>query len=468
MPSEKKKVSSETKEASASTKYKWDREKWEKDPTWWDPFNKSGRLKGKGGTSRARQERGALRTPEERQARKAKRDEDALRLEKEASAKKAGEAKNVEAREKWAEEPKKVEAPEKGAEAPKKVEAPEKRAAEAKPVEALEKGAAEAKPAFAKEESHKPLKKKAKESSKPLEKKAPEATYKEALMCWQNKEQAAEKQWVKKPHQATGPPSEERNEQNKEEKEKKRRTHLGFVSLGASSSSTSEAGENSKPLKKVAVDWHNVIQVWSHKQGDHVPDAHIRAIWHLQAEDIKVVLISFAGPAKGDEVEEWARSLPVRFDEIIICSKKTCWKGKADIALELGCECIIDDDADICWESLKKGLKAMPIQTWKQKHTRLRPTGHSLMQSGIWFPCKGLVPHKHLLQKESPANAIIRSMHILWEKRKPWCKKTKIQTAFVKKALSNNHWASIWRPLKKRHLFRQLHVKAWLDMTYLC
>ena len=50
-----------------------------------------------------------------------------------------------------------------------------------------------------------------------------------------------------------------------------------------------------------------------------------------------------------------------------------------------------------------------------QPNTRLRPTGHSLMQSGIWFPCKGLVPHKHLLQKENPANA----MHILCKKGIP-------------------------------------------------
>ena len=111
-------------------------------------------------------------------------------------------------------------------------------------------------------------------------------------MGWKDR---AGKQWVLKPQKAPEPPSEERTQaknkagsQNKQEKEKKRRTKVGYAFLGASSSS--ESGENTKPLKKVAVDWHNVIQVWSQRQGDHAPDAHIKAIWDLQAEETKVML----------------------------------------------------------------------------------------------------------------------------------------------------------------------------------
>ena len=111
-------------------------------------------------------------------------------------------------------------------------------------------------------------------------------------MGWKDR---AGKQWVLKPQKAPEPPSEVRTQaknkggsQNKQEKEKKRRTKVGYAFLGASSSSESE--ENTKPLKKVAVDGHNVIQVWSHRQGDHVPDAHIKAIWDLQAEEINVML----------------------------------------------------------------------------------------------------------------------------------------------------------------------------------
>ena len=39
-----------------------------------------------------------------------------------------------------------------------------------------------------------------------------------------------------------------------------------------------------QPLRKVAVDWHNVIQIWSRQDGDYVPDSHVRALWGLQAE----------------------------------------------------------------------------------------------------------------------------------------------------------------------------------------
>ena len=325
-------------------KWEWSREKWEQDESWWTPYNKLGRLKGKGSTTWARAARRAAETPEQREERKRLRDEKQKASSSEPLQKEATQ-----------DEPKEA-----ASSKPLQKEAESIEATSSKP---LQKEAEESSKPLQKEaeESSKPLKKEAEESSKPLKKEAPEATYKEILMGWQDKEQAAGKQWILKPQKATRPPSEERTQaknkkrsHNKQEKEKKRRTHIGFVSLGTSSSSTSEAEENTKPLKKVAVYWHNVIQVWSHRQGDHVPDAHIRAIWDLQAEEIKVVLISYAGPARGDEVEAWARSLPLRFDEIIICSKKTGWKGKADIALELGCECIIDDDADICRESLKK------------------------------------------------------------------------------------------------------------------
>ena len=42
---------------SMSKPYKWDKEKWEKDEEWWNPYNPAGRLKGKGTTSWARQMR---------------------------------------------------------------------------------------------------------------------------------------------------------------------------------------------------------------------------------------------------------------------------------------------------------------------------------------------------------------------------------------------------------------------------
>lgn len=43
----------------AQKPYKWDQAKWEKDDEWWNPYNKVGRLKGKGSTTWARQARRA-------------------------------------------------------------------------------------------------------------------------------------------------------------------------------------------------------------------------------------------------------------------------------------------------------------------------------------------------------------------------------------------------------------------------
>lgn len=66
-----------------STKpYKWEKTIFDQDPEWWDPYNKVGRLKGKGTTSRARQERRAAETSQERAERFRKREEDKKKNEK--------------------------------------------------------------------------------------------------------------------------------------------------------------------------------------------------------------------------------------------------------------------------------------------------------------------------------------------------------------------------------------------------
>lgn len=70
-----------------STKpYKWEKAIFDQDPEWWDPYNKVGRLKGKGTTSRARQERRAAETSQERAERIRKREEDKKKNEEGAGA----------------------------------------------------------------------------------------------------------------------------------------------------------------------------------------------------------------------------------------------------------------------------------------------------------------------------------------------------------------------------------------------
>ena len=365
-------------------KYTWDESQWVQDDEWWNPFNKIGRLKGKGTTSWTRAARRAAETPEERAERKRLRDEKKKQEQEAANSSKPLEQEAG------------------AASSSKPLEQEAEPASSKKPLEQ------EAEPASSK----KPLEQEAQPASspKPLEQEAKQ-TYKEVLVAWKEREEKQNKQWVKKPNvqQEKQPPAEVKEEEwklvegknnkkrQKEVKKKKeaesqakgkvlekdqqskslrRKTHQGYVPLGTSSSSSSSTGQvpeevalkekAPQPLRKVAVDWHNVIQIWSRQDGDYVPDSHVRALWDLQAEDFE--LISYAGQARGKEVEDWAKQLPLKFSEIIICRRKTGWGGKAQLAQEQGCEFIIDDDPDICWESFKKGLKVFPIKTWKQDH----------------------------------------------------------------------------------------------------
>ena len=414
--------------SSSSTKYKWDREKWEQDPTWWDPYNKSGRLKGKGRTTRARQERRALETPEERQARKGKRDQEALRLEKEASAKEAEiQLAKLEASVKEAEEKKKLEASAKEA-AEAKVEASAKEAAEAKPAQAHsekekaaeakaapEKGAAAAaKKVFGPSEKEKAAEDKAasaKEASAeakgssekdgPARKEQPsrpEATYKEVLVGWQLLEQQAsakEEPWVlvekKKPcKKGTREPLEKKAEPRKQPAAK-RKTEPGYVPLGSSSSSSSSSSpapqassakedrSHKEPLQKkaktpVAIDWHGVFQITEWGQ-DKVPDSHIAALWDLQPPGFENHLVSFCKWKREQEVREWLRKLPVNFDAEHFCRERCGEGGKVEYALKKGIDIVIDDNSSILWEAYKKGLWVMPIATWHEDHSYFQKQG---------------------------------------------------------------------------------------------
>ena len=202
-------------------KYEWSKEKWLQDETWWTPYNKSGRLKGKGSTSWARAARRAAETSEQREERKRLRDEkqkasSSEPLQKEATQDEPKEGASSKPLQKEAEESSqllKKEAEESSK--PLKKEAQEsskplkKEAQESS--QPLKKEAEESSKPLKKEaqESSQPLKKEAEESSKPLKKEAPAATYKEVLVGWKDR---AGKQWVLKPQKAPEPPSEERTQ----------------------------------------------------------------------------------------------------------------------------------------------------------------------------------------------------------------------------------------------------------------
>ena len=123
-----------------------------------------------------------------------------------------------------------------------------------------------------------------------------------------------------------------------------------------------------QPKKKVlGLDWHNVFQIqegWK----DVVPDKHIAKVWDLQAEGWEVHLISFCGQKRAQEVEDWARSLPIKWASVR-CIRERCgpW-GKAAWCKYLGCTVIMDDNKSILEEALQEGIDVLPVTTWHEKH----------------------------------------------------------------------------------------------------
>ena len=130
-----------------------------------------------------------------------------------------------------------------------------------------------------------------------------------------------------------------------------------------------------KPLKKrLALDWHNCFQI-REKGEDVVPNSHIRAYWDLQADGWEIFLLSFAGRERGEEVLQWAKSLPIKWAGMKIVTHRTgCW-GKAEWALHFKCTHVLDDTPEILRESLEKGLKVVPISTYWERHQWAKKQG---------------------------------------------------------------------------------------------
>ena len=119
--------------------------------------------------------------------------------------------------------------------------------------------------------------------------------------------------------------------------------------------------------RRLALDWHNCFQIREHGK-DVVPNRHIRAYWDLQAEGWEVVLVSFAGQQRGEEVLQWARSLPIKWAGMkIVCCRTGVW-GKAAWAKHFQCTHVLDDTPEILRESLEKGLEVLPISTYWERH----------------------------------------------------------------------------------------------------
>ena len=109
--------------------------------------------------------------------------------------------------------------------------------------------------------------------------------------------------------------------------------------------------EGRKGSKRVlCLDWHNVFQI---KEGwkDVVPDRHINKIWDLQAEQWEIHLISFCGQKRAQEVEDWARSLPIKWASVR-CIRERCGPGPSIL------------DALLSWTTTDISLKKPCKKAW--------------------------------------------------------------------------------------------------------
>ena len=126
--------------------------------------------------------------------------------------------------------------------------------------------------------------------------------------------------------------------------------------------------------KRLALDWHNCFQI-REKGEDVVPNSHIRAYWDLQADGWEVFLLSFAGRERGEEVLQWAKSLPIKWAGMKIVTHRTgCW-GKTEWALHFKCTHVLDDTPEILRESLEKRLKVVPISNYWERHQWAKKQG---------------------------------------------------------------------------------------------
>ena len=405
--------------------YKWDRDKWQRDDEWWNPYNPAGRLKGKGTTTWTRQEKRRKkreeeeREEEEKKGKSLKKGQPATLPEKKARNKEPAEPLEKKAEKATAstEERVKQEKPlekevekegKKGEEQPLKKEAEkDDKKGEEQP---LKKEAEEGD----KKEEEKPLEKEAGEDGKkgkekPLEKEAGEEGKKEEGKSLEKGQE--EDGWtVQKSKRKV-------QEEKREAKQKEQRSYLdvvvkggtlekghghhkkkgkvdeGYVGLGNSSSSSSNPMSQPSPPpqpkrlkgtpsaqqkesfperrpptppRKKPLEQRLALDWRNCMQvkeygRDLVPDRNIRAVWDLQAEGWEVCLLSFAGNAQGERVRKWAKSLPIKWADITIVGERKGPDGKAAAALHLGCTHLVDDHAGICQESLEKGLLVFPI-----------------------------------------------------------------------------------------------------------
>ena len=115
---------------------------------------------------------------------------------------------------------------------------------------------------------------------------------------------------------------------------------------------------------RIAVDWFNTTYLAS---CNGVPPQNVEALQKLNSHGFNLVLLSYCGWKREQEVKYLAWGLPVPW-ALHFTRSKAGVDGKCAWLEHLHCGRIIDDDVEVLWEAQEKGYQYYAIQTPKKRH----------------------------------------------------------------------------------------------------
>ena len=113
------------------------------------------------------------------------------------------------------------------------------------------------------------------------------------------------------------------------------------------------------------MDWFNTTYL---ARCNGVPPQNVEALQKLHSHGFDLVLLSYCGWRREQEVKSLAWGLPVPWEALHFTREKAGVDGKCACLEHLHCGRIIDDDVEVLWEAEEKGYQYYAIQTNKKRH----------------------------------------------------------------------------------------------------
>ena len=124
------------------------------------------------------------------------------------------------------------------------------------------------------------------------------------------------------------------------------------------------------------MDWYNTVRL-----PGRVPDSHVASLLKLHSLGFQLVLLSFCGWKRGQEVREEAGKLGVPWHSMTFCREKARKGGKLWHCWEQKIGQIIDDDDGVLWECHQNKFPYYAISTWKHPHDWANRTFRNLPEA---------------------------------------------------------------------------------------